>query len=102
APHDDATRGHAAAVLARVYPGGAGGAAGLSPDEVDGVLLVASWFRRHAAERQRRMTPQEATAAPAGERREADHSPGLRAGRAAPRAIIAGARSPDCKGPSCC
>jgi excinuclease ABC subunit C len=62
APHDDATRRHAANILAAVYPGGED-AAGLGLDEVDGVLLVASWFRRHAAERQRRLTPQEASRA---------------------------------------
>jgi excinuclease ABC subunit C len=60
APHDDATRCRAATILKSIYPGRAGRAAGLSLDEVDGVLLVASWFRRHSAERQRRMTPEEA------------------------------------------
>ena len=67
APQDDATRRHAARVLEATYPGRAGEAGGLSLEEVDGVLLVASWFRRHSAERRRRMTPQEALSISGGE-----------------------------------
>jgi excinuclease ABC subunit C len=62
APHDDATRRHAAAALAAIYPKSAGEPGGLSVHEIDGVLLVASWFRRNSAERQRRLSPQEAAA----------------------------------------
>jgi excinuclease ABC subunit C len=51
-PRDDAGRRAAAAVLQDVYskeiPAGPP-----TLEEIDGVLLVASWFRRHAAERQR-------------------------------------------------
>lgn len=52
APVCDATRGGVAARLEEVYgPGPAAGAPAL--DEIDGVLLVAAWFRRHKQERAR-------------------------------------------------
>jgi excinuclease ABC subunit C len=50
-----------AAALARVYEGNAAaGPPGL--EEVDGVLLVAGWFRRHPAERERVLEPEAALA----------------------------------------
>ena len=57
APRDDVGRRHAAARLEAVYrrdssPPGVG--------EVDGVLLVAAWFRRRTEERQRTLEPAEA------------------------------------------
>jgi excinuclease ABC subunit C len=56
APHDDAGRRVAAAVLQAVY-GKEIPAGPPTLEEIDGVLLVASWFRRHAAERQRTLDP---------------------------------------------
>jgi excinuclease ABC subunit C len=51
----------AAALLGAVYAGPVvGGAPAL--EEVDGVLLVAGWFRRHPEERARTLTPAEALA----------------------------------------
>jgi len=47
-------------MIEAIYPKKAGAADSLSLDEIDGVLLVASWFRRHSAERQRQMTPEAA------------------------------------------
>ena len=60
-PRQTADRQRAAALLAEVYH------AGDSPgppslDEIDGVLLVAAWFRRHAGERARTLTPGQALA----------------------------------------
>jgi excinuclease ABC subunit C len=61
APHDGASRRAAAAALEAVYqPAAVPGAPGL--DEVDGVLLVAAWFRRHAGERDRALGPARALA----------------------------------------
>ena len=48
------------AILERIYPKKERTPATLSVDEIDNVLLVSSWFRRHSAERQRQMTPEEA------------------------------------------
>jgi excinuclease ABC subunit C len=62
APRDDDGRRTAAAALEVVY--GRGGKV-LGPpgaEEVDGVLLVAAWFRKYAAERQRLLTPDAARA----------------------------------------
>ncbi len=52
-PQDDASRREAARLFQGVYgrEGATGGVPGLG--EIDGVLLVASWFRRRAEERQR-------------------------------------------------
>lgn len=55
APRDDAGRTAAAAALTAVYGGGASGPPG--PDEIDGVLLVAAWFRRHPAEEEKTLGP---------------------------------------------
>jgi excinuclease ABC subunit C len=59
---DGAGRCAAAAAVEAVY--GAEGARGrlLATDEVDGVLLVAGWFRRHPEERERTLAPDAALA----------------------------------------
>jgi excinuclease ABC subunit C len=58
-PRLGAERQRAAASLTEVYH--AGDSPGpLSLDEIDGVLLVAAWFRRHAGERARTLTPDQA------------------------------------------
>jgi hypothetical protein len=57
APHDDETRLRVRAIIECIYPKKTSAADTLSLDEIDGVLLVASWFRRNSAERQRQMTP---------------------------------------------
>jgi hypothetical protein len=49
APRDEASRAAAAAALEAVYHGASLGPPGL--DEIDGVLLVAAWFRRHPGEK---------------------------------------------------
>ncbi|HZY84765.1 MAG TPA: UvrB/UvrC motif-containing protein [Gemmataceae bacterium] len=66
APQDRAGRKLAGAALRAVYnkPGDGPGPPGL--DEIDGVLLVAGWFRRHPEERQRTLAPEEALAACGG------------------------------------
>jgi excinuclease ABC subunit C len=66
APQDGAGREAAAAALEVVYrkPAELPGPPGL--DEIDGVLLVAGWFRRHPEERQRTLTTEEALAACGG------------------------------------
>ncbi len=61
APRDDAARAAAAAALDAVYHGGATGPPG--PDEIDGVLLVAAWFRRHPGEKEKTLAPATARAA---------------------------------------
>ena len=66
APRDAATRSAAAAALEAVYRGAASGPPG--PDEIDGVLLVAAWFRRHPAEKEKTLEPAAARAACLGER----------------------------------
>jgi excinuclease ABC subunit C len=53
-------RSAALSALEAVYSGRDAGAT--SVDEVDGVLLVAGWFRRHPEERERALTPAEARA----------------------------------------
>lgn len=60
APADEAGRRAAAEALAAVYEDGSKVRGALSLDEIDGVLLVAAWFRRHSAERWRTLGPQEA------------------------------------------
>ena len=55
APRDDAARSAALAALDAAFHGGASGPPG--PDEIDGVLLVAAWFRRHPAEKDRALAP---------------------------------------------
>jgi excinuclease ABC subunit C len=59
APHDDATKQLAAERIEQVYGKGTPpGPAAL--EEMDGVLLVAAWFRKHAEERQRAVELEEA------------------------------------------
>ena len=66
APRDAATRLAAAAALEAVYRGAASGPPG--PDEIDGVLLVAAWFRRHPVEKGKLLEPAAARATCLGER----------------------------------
>jgi hypothetical protein len=47
--------------LANVYDRAAPAAPG--PDEIDRVLLVAAWFRRHGAEKEKTLEPAAALAA---------------------------------------
>jgi len=61
APRDDAGRIAAAAALEAIYHGGASGPPGL--EEIDGVLLVAAWFRRYPAEKGKTLAPAAARAA---------------------------------------
>jgi excinuclease ABC subunit C len=65
APREGA-RGAAAAALEAVYrkAGELPGPPGL--EEIDGVLLVDGWFRRHPEERQRTITPEDALASCGG------------------------------------
>lgn len=53
APADEVTREKAAMRLAEVFAADAPSSGPPRPDEVDGVLLVSSWFRRHRQERDR-------------------------------------------------
>jgi excinuclease ABC subunit C len=64
APRDDASRQAAVKRLEEVYQreGSLSGPPGLG--EIDGVLLVAAWFRRCAEERQRTLEPSMALARP--------------------------------------
>ena len=55
APRDDAGRAAAATALANVYDCAVSASPG--PDEIDGVLLVAAWFRRNGAEREKILEP---------------------------------------------
>jgi excinuclease ABC subunit C len=61
APHDAATKRAAAAAVEAVYLR-RGAALWPAAGEVDAVLLVAAWFRKHRAERERTLTPQQALA----------------------------------------
>jgi excinuclease ABC subunit C len=60
APRDEAGWRVARAALEAVYARGVAGPTGV--EEVDGVLLVASWFRRHPQERARTFSPATALA----------------------------------------
>jgi excinuclease ABC subunit C len=55
APTDQVSGESAAVALRRAFP--PGGTPGEAPDEVDGVLLVAAWFKRYPQERARTLTP---------------------------------------------
>ncbi len=57
APVAEEERRSAVALLGEVYHGGTVPGP-LSADEIDGALLVSAWFRRHAAERTRVLTPE--------------------------------------------
>jgi excinuclease ABC subunit C len=58
APYDDGGRQAAAAATRAVYQSTSSGQGPLTLAEIDGALLVASWFRRNGAERERTLTPQ--------------------------------------------
>jgi excinuclease ABC subunit C len=58
APRDAAERGRTAALMQRVFRPGDGELKVSAP--VEGVLLVASWFRRFPQERRRALTPEQA------------------------------------------
>jgi excinuclease ABC subunit C len=60
APRDDAGRARAAKALANVYNHAVSASPG--PNEIDGVLLVAAWFRRHGAEKEKTLEPAAALA----------------------------------------
>ncbi len=60
APRDDAGRAATAKVLANVYDCAVLAPPG--PDEIDGVLLVAAWFRRHGTEKEKTLEPAAARA----------------------------------------
>lgn len=62
APNDDASRQTAFTLVEAVFAAGGDGPPG--PDEVAGVLLVASWFRRHREERARGLDPEAVLATP--------------------------------------
>ncbi len=61
APRDDSGCAAAVKALANVYGGAIFAPPG--PEEIDGVLLVAAWFRRHAAEKEKTLEPAAALAA---------------------------------------
>jgi excinuclease ABC subunit C len=62
APHDNAGKVAAALLIDSVY--GRGGSSRQPPsEEIDGILLAASWFRRHPEERRRTISPSQAHAA---------------------------------------
>jgi len=60
APMDEATRFQANALLNRVYGKKREETTSPTVDEIDGVLLVSAWFRRHALERERTLPPEQA------------------------------------------
>jgi hypothetical protein len=70
APVDDAGRHMARRRLEEVYPAAPGAVDLPGPDEIDGVLLVAAWFRRHKEERARGIDTKKALA------RARNNSPG--------------------------
>jgi excinuclease ABC subunit C len=57
APPRDADRERAAAVLETVFQGNPAGTDAVAPQDMDHVLLVTAWFRRHPEERKRTMPP---------------------------------------------
>jgi excinuclease ABC subunit C len=62
APYDEASKGKAATLLERVYRRKEKALGPPALEEIDGVLLVAAWFRRRVEERERLVDP----ATPAG------------------------------------
>jgi excinuclease ABC subunit C len=62
APSDAATRRAARAAVQSVFADTTEESSALPADQVDSILLVAGWFRKHADERQRLMSPDEALA----------------------------------------
>ena len=67
-PSDETSRQRAAATLAEVYQQRQRGPSLPRPEEMDGVFLVSSWFRRYPEERGRTLEPQAARALCEGER----------------------------------
>ncbi|OAI46958.1 hypothetical protein AYO44_01915 [Planctomycetaceae bacterium SCGC AG-212-F19] len=63
-PRDDATRQRAGAAIEAVFGKPRNGHGPGWAEEVDGVLLVAAWFRRHPREQERTLTAAEALAVP--------------------------------------
>jgi excinuclease ABC subunit C len=63
APHDTGKRRQARTLLETVYSSGTKKVENLSLDEIDSVMLAASWFRRNRAEQQRTLTFAQAFAA---------------------------------------
>jgi excinuclease ABC subunit C len=61
-PQDETSRRAATQMLQAVYQREGGGSGSPRLGEVDGVLLVAAWFRRHAEESQRSLEPAAALA----------------------------------------
>jgi excinuclease ABC subunit C len=62
-PHDEPSRQRAKQLLEQVYRSGeVHRGQPLTLEEIDGVLLVMAWFRRHPAEQQRVLTPAAAVA----------------------------------------
>jgi excinuclease ABC subunit C len=57
APHDEASRARTAAAVATAFHEKQARSRLLAVEEVDGVLLVAAWFRRHPEERGRTLEP---------------------------------------------
>lgn len=62
APHDETSRQAAAALLEAIYPRKQVPADFTTPDEIDGLLLVAAWFRKHPEERAQALAPAQALA----------------------------------------
>jgi excinuclease ABC subunit C len=60
APHDGHSGATAAGILEAVFRTGATPNGTVAAEEMDGVVLITSWFRRHAEERHRTLTPAEA------------------------------------------
>jgi hypothetical protein len=63
APADAATRRVARAAVQSVFADTAAESAATPADQVDSILLVAGWFRKHAEERRRLLSPNDALAA---------------------------------------
>jgi len=59
-PQDEAARRQAARLLEVIYRAESEKPEPLTRDEIDGVMLVAGWFRKHAGERQRTLEPRAA------------------------------------------
>lgn len=62
APGCEASRRRVAASIAAIYQPDRGVPQVLPAGELDGILLVAGWFRKHADERAKLLTPEEALA----------------------------------------
>ena len=69
-PHDAASKQKAADTLEAIYGNPNLGIGALTADNLDAVLLVAAWFRKHPEERSRILQPAEAKTACGGEIKE--------------------------------